>query len=483
SKAGDAQIAVWVKAANPKQKSRAWNDKKISAHHAIIPTTVQADVTKMTQEERNLYHLIARGYLAQFYPVHTYDQTKVEVSYKEETFTASGRTERDLGWKVMYQSQKKKQESDEEDEKEDKEDNAKTLPAMKKKDDVAWQRGRMLEKMTKPPTRFTASTLLAGMKEIHKYVKNPEAKKQLKDVYGIGTEATRATIIDDLIRRKFMKAEGKKKYLVPTPAAYLLVDALPDELTYPDSTAIWEDKLHSMSEGGESLADFLQGQIAFTRKLCAKAGDVHMEVKGENVCPRCHQGVLTKRKGKNGVFWGCSNYPKCRMTCNDKEGKPDLEDAKARLARRSRRAAPAAVSATAMAWQSRQADAPAASQSYRSYSSYSSHSASEPYDDIAALNALFSPDDYAARMEADEKSYAAQQKDASWQSWADKPKYSASPMEHMEKDAASSSFLCPRCREGHLRSIHGKNGVFWGCSNYPRCTATFDDDHGKPLLK
>ena len=478
AKAGDAQIAAWVPAANPRQKSRAWNDKKISAHHAIIPTTVQADVTKMTQEERNLYHLIARGYLAQFYPVHTYDQTKVEVCYKEETFTASGRTERDLGWKVMYQSQKKKQETDEGDDREDKdekEENAKTLPAMKKKDDVAWKRGRMLEKMTKPPTRFTASTLLAGMKEIHKYVKNPEAKKQLKDVYGIGTEATRATIIDDLIRRKFMKAEGKKKYLVPTPAAYLLVDALPDELTYPDSTAIWEDKLHSMSEGGESLADFLQGQIAFTRKLCAKAGDVHMEVKGENVCPRCHQGVLTKRKGKNGVFWGCSNYPKCRMTCNDKEGKPDLEDAKARLARRPRRAAPAAVSATAMAWQSRQADAPAASRSY---------SGAEPYDDIAALNALFSPDDYAARMEADEKSYAAQQqKTSSWQSWADKPKYSASPMEHMEKDVASSSFLCPRCREGHLRSIHGKNGVFWGCSNYPRCTATFDDDHGKPLLK
>ena len=463
AKAGDAQVAAWVKAANPKQKSRAWNDKKISAHHAIIPTTVQADVTKMTQEERNLYHLIARAYLAQFYPVHTYDQTKVEVQYKDETFTASGRTERDLGWKVMYQSQKKKQES------------AKTLPAMKKKDAVAWQRGRMLEKMTKPPTRFTASTLLAGMKEIHKYVKNPEAKKQLKDVYGIGTEATRATIIDDLIRRKFMKAEGKKKYLVPTPAAYLLVDALPDELTYPDSTAIWEDKLHSMSEGEGSLADFLQGQIAFTRKLCAKATDVHMEVKGENVCPRCHQGVLTKRKGKNGVFWGCSNYPKCRMTCNDKDGKPDLEDAKARLARRPRAAAPAAVSASALAWQAHPSSAQAAG----------GYSSAESADDIAALNALFSPADYAARMEADAKSYAAQQKKASssWQSWADKPKYSASPMEHMAKDEASSEYLCPRCREGHLRSIHGRNGVFWGCSNYPRCTATFDDDHGKPLLK
>ena len=157
-----------------------------------------------------------------------------------------------------------------------------------------------------------------------------------------------------------------------------------------------------------------------------------MEVKGENVCPRCHQGVLTKRKGKNGVFWGCSNYPKCRMTCNDKDGKPDLEDAKARLARRPRAAAPAAVSASALAWQAHPSSAQAAGR----------YSSAESADDIAALNALFSPADYAARMEADAKSYAAQQKKASssWQSWADKPEYSASPMEHMAKDEASSEY-------------------------------------------
>ena len=502
AKAGDELVASWVPAANPKQKSRAWNDKKISAHHAIIPTTVQADVTKMTNEERNLYHLIARGYLAQFYPVHTYDQTKIEVNYKDELFTASGRTERDLGWKVMYQSQKKKHAAADESEEDgreskDEDESTKTLPVMKKKDTVSWQRGRMLEKMTKPPVRFTASTLLAGMKEIHKYVKNPEAKKQLKDVYGIGTEATRATIIDDLIRRKFLKAQGKKKYLVPTPAAYLLVDALPDELTYPDSTAIWEDKLHSMSEGEGTLADFLQGQIDFTRRLCQKAENVHMEVKGENVCPRCHQGVLIQRKGRNGVFWGCSNYPKCRMTCNDKNGKPDLEDAKARLARRPRDMGPATISATALMRQqgdsSRQgrtrAAQPAAAASYApaayASSDYREGGAQESAADIAELNALFSPEDYAARFEADRQSYEAQ-RTSSWQNWSDKPKYSASPMEHMEKNGTGQEkdkYLCPRCREGHLRSLHGRNGVFWGCSNYPRCTATFDDDHGRPLLK
>ena len=190
AKAGDAELAAWVPAAKPQQKSRAWNDKKISAHHAIIPTTVQADVTKMTEEERNLYHLIGRGYIAQFYPVHTYDQTKVEITYKDELFTASGRTERDLGWKVMYQS-KRRQEADDEDkdDKDDKEDDAgKTLPMMKKHDPASWKRGRIVNRVTKPPVRFTPSSLLAGMKEIHKYVKNPEAKKQLKDVYGIGTE-------------------------------------------------------------------------------------------------------------------------------------------------------------------------------------------------------------------------------------------------------------------------------------------------------
>ena len=201
---GDELLASWVPGADMKIDSRAWNDKKISAHHAIIPTTVKANVLQMSEEERNLYHLIARGYMAQFYPVHQYDQTKVEVTYHEELFTASGRTERDLGWKAMYQSQVRGKAKDEEEREKEEDESSNALPVMKKKDGVTWQKGEMKTSTTKPPVRFTPSTLLAGMKEIHKYVKNQEAKKQLKDVYGIGTEATRATIIDDLIKRKFM---------------------------------------------------------------------------------------------------------------------------------------------------------------------------------------------------------------------------------------------------------------------------------------
>ena len=487
--AGDPLVAEWAPKADVKIKSRAWNDKKISAHHAIIPTTVKANVLTMTAEERNLYHLIARGYIAQFYPVHTYDQTKVEVTYKEELFTASGRTERDLGWKAMYQSKRRK--SDEDDESTEDDESDKTLPVMKKKDGVDWKKGAITQRSTKPPVRFTPSTLLAGMKEIHKYVKNPEAKKQLKDVYGIGTEATRATIIDDLIKRKFMKTQGKKKYLVPTPAAYLLVDALPDEMTYPDSTAIWEDKLHSMSEGEGTLADFLKAQIEFTQKLCGKAGSVRMEVTGDNVCPRCHQGVLLQRKGKNGIFWGCSNYPKCRMTCNDKDGKPDMDDAKTRLARGPQRMAPAAVSASAMArsgqQSGRQSQAAYAAMPTPAYGADTHETPSA--QDMEDLNSLFSAADYEANLAADMQDYVPPvPKKSSWQNWADKPKYSASPMEHMKdggsgQDAAQSQYLCPRCREGQLRQIRGKNGTFWGCTNYPRCTATFDDSKGAPLIQ
>ena len=177
---------------------------------------------------------------------------------------------------------------------------------------------------TKPPTRFTASSLVQGMKDIHKYVKNPESKKQLKDVYGIGTEATRATIIDDLLKRGFLKTE--KKALYPTDKAYMLIDALPDEMTYPDATAIWEDKLHSMSEGEGTLEDFIAGQVEFTRELCKKAETAEIKApEGFFKCPRCNAGIMVRRNGKNGEFWGCSNYPRCKNTYPDVGGKPNFE--------------------------------------------------------------------------------------------------------------------------------------------------------------
>lgn len=314
-RAGNETLARWAAGADPRVKSRAWNDKKISAHHAIIPTQEQARLASLSETEANIYFLIAQAYLAQFYPVHTYDQTRVEIVYCSESFIASGRVVRRQGWKALYAG-----EAEEKSEK--KEESAAPLPAMKKNDPADYLGAKVEKRTTKPPGRFTAAALLAGMKDIHKYVKNAEAKKKLKDVYGIGTEATRATIIKELIARGFLAHEAKKKTLAPTDAAYLLIDALPDEMTYPDFTALWEDRLHAMKEGGAELDEFLREQVSFTERLCKKAGQIRLPLNGAHPCPRCKQGVLQLRSGKNGDFWGCTNYPRCRETADDDGGKP-----------------------------------------------------------------------------------------------------------------------------------------------------------------
>ncbi|MBQ8699932.1 MAG: topoisomerase DNA-binding C4 zinc finger domain-containing protein, partial [Schwartzia sp.] len=336
---GDEQLVAWAGGADAKTKSRAWNDKKITAHHAIIPTTVRVKLDTLTPIQRNIYFLIAQAYLAQFYPVHVYDQTKLELSFVGERFTASGRVVRDMGWKSLYAGKNAEKTEGEENEE------SGELPAMKKKDAVAWQSGKLAEKETKPPQRFTPSTLLAAMKDIHKFVRDETAKKTLRAVSGIGTEATRATIIDDLIRRKFLQAAGKKKVLTPTAAAEFLVDALPEDMTYPDKTAVWEDALHAMAEGEGDIGAFLDEQIAFTRALCGAASNAALPAAEEKTkCPRCGRGVLAKKQGKNGAFWGCTNFPRCRMTAPDADGKPDLSRVSAQRAQTAAAPMPRTVS-------------------------------------------------------------------------------------------------------------------------------------------
>ncbi|WP_196592504.1 DNA topoisomerase 3 [Pectinatus sottacetonis] len=402
---GNRELADWTEKTDFTIRSRAWNDKKISAHHAIIPTQVKVNLAKLPIMEKNIYFLIAQSYIAQFYPLHIFNQIKLTVSFAKEKFQTTGRVEKQYGWKKLYISENKK--NDEGDNK------VNVIPAMKKGDDAVYRDAILDKKATKPPVRFTPSTLLAGMKEIHKYVKDEAVKKKLRAIYGIGTEATRASIIDDLIKRKFLTTEGKKKYLVPTAMAYMLVDSLPEELLYPDFTAMWEEYLNSLSNGEGTLEDFLAGQIRFTRILCQKAANIVMTPsQNDYICPRCHKGVLLKRNGKNGSFWGCSNYPRCHMTCNDKEGRPDLDVAKKSREDQYERNENANISVGM----------------------------------ISAMDLIH------------------QQKTVH------------------KKTVQDKKYLCPRCKEGFLRRIKGKNSYFWSCSNYPHCTANFDDRDKKPVL-
>ena len=354
AQSGDEKLSQWAQNADRNIKSRAWNEKKITAHHAIIPTTVACNVNSLTQAERNIYFLISQAYIAQFYGEHVYEQTRIVVGQCEEEFVANGRVVIEEGWKSLYKRQKSKTNADgdepdltdergaESGPKKDAIEEADHLPSVKKNDSVQYTDSAVESKQTKPPSRFTPSTLLQAMKEIHKFVKNEELKKQLKAVSGIGTEATRANIIDELISRGFMKTSGKKQVLSPTDTGYLLVDALPDELLYPDETAIWEERLALMSEGEDTLESFLKDQIQFLQHLIDKLSfdklvsrdqmmpNVVRTISNQNArrpmdanqvnlkdlpeCPSCKKGRLQQRSGKFGAFLGCTNYPSCRYT-------------------------------------------------------------------------------------------------------------------------------------------------------------------------
>lgn len=311
------RLADWVSGADPSIRSRAWNDSKITAHHAIIPTTVRCDFAHLNAMQQHVYYLVAQAYIAQFYPLYEYDQTKITIEAAGEQFAAHGKVVTQWGWKELYRSDKNQEDDDVKG----------NLPAVCKGDKVHYEKGSVDQKQTKPPPRFTASTLLAAMKEIYKYVKDDSLKKKLKEVQGIGTEATRATIISELIQRKFLVEEGKKKYLKPTDMAYLLVDALPDAMVYPDETAVWEDRLYKMSEGKDSLDAFLQDQIAFLKTLITAAGkaDMSQQTGGGKRCPKCGS-MMILRHGKYGDFYGCSQYPACRATEPAETASPDEID-------------------------------------------------------------------------------------------------------------------------------------------------------------
>ena len=326
-------ISRMVEQADTSIRSRAWNDKKISAHHAIIPTRIAPDFGTLSDCEQNLYCMVAQAYLAQFFPVHTYLSTVIRVEYMGEQFAGKGRTVTEIGWKAVYGDAQEAQvrgqahgcaapapakQSLEETEKEPE----LTLPVVSEGDEVEYLEGRISEKTTKAPSRFTPATLLKAMKEIHKYVLDVNLRAELKECSGIGTEATRAGIIEKLQNSDFLVLS--KKYLLPTDKANLAVKILPESLTYPDTTAVWEKELEDVAKGAMTLEDFSRKQEQSLSGLLEQAKTVTITASPKAVlCPKCGK-PMRRRKGKNGFFWGCTGYPGCSATAPDNHGKLDF---------------------------------------------------------------------------------------------------------------------------------------------------------------
>ncbi|GAA3719016.1 DNA topoisomerase III [Oceanisphaera sediminis] len=241
------ELASAVDEANLSLRSKAWNDKKVEAHHAIIPTARAMDGGKLSGAEQNVYQLIARQYLAQFYPHWEYADKQLEVDIAGGRFVARARQQIKPGWKALFARPDKKEEEDPELQP--------VLPALAVGDALLCLEGELLDKLTQPPKHFSDATLLAAMTNIARYVTDAELRKILRDTDGLGTEATRAGIIELLFKRGFLTREGKQ--IRATEAGIKLIASLPESATTPDMTARWEAVLDAISRKQAAYQGFM----------------------------------------------------------------------------------------------------------------------------------------------------------------------------------------------------------------------------------
>ncbi|ARB76091.1 TPA: DNA topoisomerase III [Pasteurella multocida] len=237
---------------NPEQKNRCWNDKKVEAHHAIIPTAKNTPVN-LNQREWQIYHLIARQYLMQFCPDAEYRKSKITLNIAGGTFIAQARNLQVAGWKQLLG----KEDSDEQQEP--------LLPVVKKGQILFCEKGEIVSKKTQPPKPFTDATLLSAMTGIARFVQDKELKKILRETDGLGTEATRAGIIELLFKRGFLYKKGRNIH--STETGRILIQALPDVATQPDMTAHWESQLTSISQKEMSYQQFMSTLTNFLPEL------------------------------------------------------------------------------------------------------------------------------------------------------------------------------------------------------------------------
>ncbi|MCJ8338015.1 MAG: DNA topoisomerase III [Pseudomonadales bacterium] len=241
----DQQLAQAVANADFSRKSKAWNDAKVDAHHAIIPTQKSRATGSLSRDEGLIYQLIARSYLYQFYPAYSFDERQLEVEIAGGLFTGKSVQATDQGWKALQPKSKKSQNNSEQQ----------RLPSLKVTDVVSCIDAGISDKMTSAPAFFTDATLLAAMTGINRFVQDVELKKILKDTDGIGTEATRAGIIELLFKREFLAREGK--LIKSTTIGQKLIGSLPDMATTPDMTALWESRLSMIAQRQFNYQQFM----------------------------------------------------------------------------------------------------------------------------------------------------------------------------------------------------------------------------------
>lgn len=278
------------------------NDAKVSDHHAIIPTEQAPNYIHMSNEERKIYDMVVRRFLAVMYPAYEYEESVLTGEVAGEHFYARGTRSLHMGWKAVYENQ-----SEDEEEEELKRQN---LPVMQKGQEFSISNIRLTEGKTKPPARFTEGTLIAAMENPVRYMEsgNKEMAKTLGETGGLGTVATRADIIEKLFSSFLLEKKGEDIYT--TAKARQLLELVPEDLRKPELTAQWEMKLSKIAEGKLSDQKFMTEIRTYSTDLVKEIKTAEGTFRHDNMtnklCPNCGKRLLAVN-GKNSRMLVCQD--------------------------------------------------------------------------------------------------------------------------------------------------------------------------------
>ncbi|MDD2958753.1 MAG: DNA topoisomerase III [Lachnospiraceae bacterium] len=340
------------------------DDKKVSDHHAIIPTEQFVQMEHMTNEERKIYDMVVRRFISVLYPPFEYEQVTMEAKtsgnqaarqQETVTFLASGRVVKKLGWKEVYQMAASEDawNEDEDDQDRSTRENAgqyleeQTLPSKRQGEKIKMEQISLNTGKTKPPAYFTEATLLGAMENPVRYMdtRDKQAVKTIGETGGLGTVATRADIIEKLFNSFLMEKRGKEIHI--TSKAKQLLELVPSDLRKPELTADWEGKLGNIAKGKMKQEAFLEEIKDYTCEIVDEIKSGHGTFRHDNltskICPNCGKRLLSVN-GKTSKMLVCQDRecgyretlsrttnarcPKChkRMELIKKKGTAGRED-------------------------------------------------------------------------------------------------------------------------------------------------------------
>jgi len=306
----------------PKLTSRHVDDKKVTDHHAVIPTKQQIKPDALSPDEKRIYDLVARRFLAAFYPDAELERTTVVTEAEGERFITRGTVVLKAGWREVEPPGRGGRPEETKKSGEEEEDESAELPSLKAKDPAEVLSAEAQAKQTKAPPRYSESALLGAMETAGKKVEDEELRLAMKEA-GLGTPATRASIIETLLKRDYVTRE--KKSLVATAKGAALIKMLPSPLLKSaELTGRWEQKLSRMARREYELDAFMVEVRAMVTELVAQIAGSEVErpangpaparqlprPEGALDCPKCKReeraGFLVEREGANGKFLACS---------------------------------------------------------------------------------------------------------------------------------------------------------------------------------